>query len=299
MILLACILLLLSRHYTHCLNKTLCVTSTDIKISNISNVGVNCREWNLFESAILTIQNDTTLAIYGEQIQVKAKVLVSYRDNIHLKGMGEVNTKLVCTGINTGFTFNFVSNLRISNIDFLECSLNFINQTVSERNFVIVAALFIVNSTNVSITKVKISKSLGIGMFFSQTHGNVTVYDSIFEHNGCSANQVTLNHEVKGGGIYIEIKHSVRISTQYILCNCELSHNNSTDSVEFKSDNNRYWGAKSYDFTQGGGITIFLEENRVKSDVLIENCRIYHNQADWGGGMTVIILNDFNDHNEK
>ena len=299
MILLACILLLLSSHYTHCLNKTLCVTSTDIKISNISNVGVNCREWNLFESAILTIQNDTTLAIYGEQIQVKAKVLVSYRDNIHLKGMGEVNTKLVCTGINTGFTFNFVSNLRISNIDFLECSLNFINQTVSERNFVIVAALFIVNSTNVSITKVKISKSLGIGMFFSQTHGNVTVYDSIFEHNGCSANQVTLNHEVKGGGIYIEIKHSVRISTQYILCNCELSHNNSTDSVEFKSDNNRYWGAKSYDFTQGGGITIFLEENRVKSDVLIENCRIYHNQADWGGGMTVIILNDFNDHNEN
>ena len=166
---------------------------------------------HLSQLYILEVQNETTIAIYSEQVQVTKKVLVYYKDSICLKGVGEVNTKIRCTAVNTGVFFNHVSNLQISNIDFVECSLNFINKTVSERNLVIVAAVFIVNSTNVTITGVKISKSLGIGMFFSQTHGNVTVYDSIFEHNGCSINQAMPSHTIKGGGLYIEIKHSVHI----------------------------------------------------------------------------------------
>lgn len=298
MILLTCIILLLCSRcqYIHGLQKTICVMSKDNKSFNAEVQ--NCHEWHLLESALLEIQNETTIAIYDEQIYVKAKFSVGFKDKINFKGIGEVNTKVICIAADTGFSFYYVSNLQISNIDFVECSLNFINQTVSERKFMIVAAVFIVNSTNVTITEIRISKSLGIGIFFSQTHGTVTVYDSVFEHNGCSTNQAVTSHEVKGGGIYIEIKHSVHLGTDYMLYNCELSENNSTDPVVFKGDNNKYWGAKNYDFTQGGGITLFFEENQVKSNVIIENCKIYQNQADWGGGMIIIVLNDFSDHNE-
>ena len=105
---------------------------------------------------------------------------------------------------------------------------------------------------------------------------------------------------VRGGGLYIEIKHAVHISTLYMLCNCKFSHNNSTDPVAIvlKSDNNKHWGAKNYDFTQRGGITVLFEENQIKSDVIIEDFKIYQNQADWGGGMIIIVLNDFSNHSE-
>ena len=217
-ILLACIVCC---PYVHGSQKTICVMSTDER--NASNAEVNCHEWCSFESAILEIQNETTISIYSEQIQMTKKALVYYKDSICLKGVGEVNTKVICTAVNTGFAFNHVSNLQISNIDFVECSLNFINQTVSERKLVIVAAIFIVNSTNITITGVKINESLGLGMIFNQTQGNVTVYDSIFEHNGCSKNQTMPNHETKGGGLYIELKHLVHIDAQYTLRNCEFS----------------------------------------------------------------------------
>ena len=82
------------------------------------------------------------------------------------------------------FAFVNTNNLQISNIDFVECSLNLINETISEKNLVIVAAIFIVNSTNVAIREVRISKSLGLGMFFRQTRGNVEIYNSTFERNG-------------------------------------------------------------------------------------------------------------------
>ncbi len=293
-ILLACIVCC---PYVHGSQKTICVMSTDER--NASNAEVNCHEWCSFESAILEIQNETTISIYSEQIQMTKKALVYYKDSICLKGVGEVNTKVICTAVNTGFAFNHVSNLQISNIDFVECSLNFINQTVSERKLVIVAAIFIVNSTNITIAGDKISKSLGLGMIFSQTHGNVTVYDSIFEHNGCSINQAMPNHKIKGGGLYIELKHSVHIDTLYTLYNCEFSQNNSTDSVVIKSDNDKYWDAKVYDFTQGGGITVFFEQNRAKNVVIIDNCKIYQNQANSGGGVIIVVLNDFSDHSEK
>ena len=78
-----------------------------------------------------------------------------------------------------------------------------------------------------------------------------------------------------------------------------LVKNNSTDPVIFESDNNKYWGTKNYDFTQGGGITVFFEKNRAKSVVIIDNCKIYQNQANWGGGMIIVVLNDFSDHSEK
>ena len=295
-IVIATLILLTCINHVRSSQKTVCVNVTDNKNMSKADSEVNCHSFlGSLESAIDELQDKTTIAIFNKQINVAKKVLVHHKNSINLKG--EVKTKIICNTVNAGFAFDNVSNLQISNIEFVECSLNFINHTVSERNLVIIAAVFIVNSTNVTISNVIVSRSLGIGMFFSQTRGNVEVYDSIFEYNGCSVNHTS--YEVRGGGLYIEVKHSVHSTAQYVLCNCEFNQNNSTDPAEYESDDNKYWGAKNYEFTQGGGITLFFEENQVDSDIIIEKCTIFQNQADWGGGMIIIFLNDFSNHSEE
>ena len=288
------IILLACSYHVQSLQKTVCITVANNMSKADSAIDVNCHEWyGSLESAIPELQDETTIAIFSEQLDVTMEVVIRYKNSITLKGN---KTKIICnTDNNTGFAFDTVSNLQISNIEFVECSLNF-NQTVSKTNLVIMAAVFIVNSTNVTISDVRVTRSLGIGLFFSQTHGNVEVYDSIFEYNCCSVSHTS--YEVRGGGLYIEI-HSAPIITQYVLRNCEFNHNNSTDPAEQESDDNKYWGAKNYEFTQGGGITLFFEENQAESDIIIENCTIFQNQADWGGGMIIIFLNDFSNHSEE
>ena len=140
MILLAC------SYCVHCTQKTMMDDRNTSKVA--VTVNCTCHEWHSFESAVLELQNETTVAIYSEQIQVRTAVLIRNRNRVNLRGRGEVNTKIICNAINTGFAFEDVSNLQISNIDFVECSLNFINRSISGRHLIIVAAIFIVNSTN-------------------------------------------------------------------------------------------------------------------------------------------------------
>ena len=239
--------LLAACYYAQCSQIVLCVhSSTD---QNVSSTQVTCHEWHRFQSAIhiLQDQNETTIAIFSQIIHVDAPVFVSYKNNINLKGMGKRNTKIVCTEHNTGFVFEQVSNLQISNIDFVECTNNFYNKTISDLIVVMAAAVTVLDSINVTVREITVSKSLGIGIIFKQTRGNIEVYDSVFEHNGWGMNHSNTSNRINGGGLYIEIEHSQEICTTYDIFNCEFYENNSTTS-HFNSDDERYWGAKSYDF---------------------------------------------------
>ena len=293
--------LLAACYYAQCSQIVLCVhSSTD---QNVSSTQVTCHEWHRFQSAIhiLQGQNETTIAIFSQTIRVDAPVFVSYKNNISLKGIGIRNTKIVCTEHNIGFVFEQVTNLQISNIDFVECTNNFYNKTISDLIVVMAAAVTVLDSINVTVREITVSKSLGIGIIFKQTRGNIEIYDSVFEHNGWGMNHsnTRLSNRINGGGLYIEIEHSQEIyTTYYDIFNCEFYENNSTTS-HLNSDDERYWGAKSYDFTQGGGITLYLEDNKIETLVLINNSRIHHNQADWGGGMIIVMLNDYSEHAEK
>ena len=104
----------------------------------------------------------------------------------------------------TGIAFVRVSNLVITNISIVGCGMKHNSTNDIEGRFIIVrSAVYIQNSTDISLDNVTISASNGIGLLIYDTNGYVSIIKLFFINNTLNLLEQS-KYFSGGGGIYIE-----------------------------------------------------------------------------------------------
>ena len=89
------------------------------------------------------------------------------------------------------------------------------------------SALFIQNSTNVSLDNVTIFESNGIGLLVYDTNGSVSITKSSFINNNLNLSEQR-KFLTGGGGIYIEF---TKCAPGIMLCNCSRNYFNKQNKL--------------------------------------------------------------------
>ena len=199
----------------------------------------------------------------------------------------------------TGIAFVRVSNLVITNISIVGCgmkhnSTNHINKTFIEVR----SALYIQNSTNVSLDNVTICNSNGIGLLVYDTNGYVSITKSSFINNALNPLEQG-KFFTGGGGIYIEL---TQCPPGIVLCDYKSNDYNkltnyTIDQCVFEGNNATYHlnGSQPEDlangifitFGTGGGISLWLYGNAQNNSFQVTLTSFTSNSARYGGGINI------------
>ena len=200
----------------------------------------------------------------------------------------------------TGITFVRVSNLIITNISIVGCGMKHNSTNDINKRFIIVrSALYIQNSTNVSLDHVTISKSNGIGLLIYDTNGYINITESSFINN-----ILNLSEQKKffsgGGGIYIEFtecppgvmncssaNNYFNSFTMYTIENCKFEGNNAFYQFNTSTPEDLARGI-FITFGTGGGISLWLYGHAHNNSFQITLTNFTSNRAAlYGGGLHV------------
>ena len=208
----------------------------------------------------------------------------------------------------TGIAFVRVRNLVITNISIVGCGMKHNSTNHINKRFIKVrSAVYIQNSTNVSIDNVTICNSNGIGLLVYDTNGIFSITRSSFVNNTLNP----LEHSkyfTGGGGVHIEFTECTPRLTQcdstsnyfnkltdYTIDQCVFKHNaasyhlNSSQTTEIA--NNVF-----ITFGTGGGLSLWLNGN-VKHNVFqVSLTQFISNKAYNGGGLSVLGRGNVNNN---
>ena len=199
----------------------------------------------------------------------------------------------------TGIAFVRVSNLVITNISIVGCGMKH-NSTnhISGRFIIVRSAVYIQNSTNVSIDNVAICNSNGIGLLVYDTNGTVSITRSPFVSNTLNSSEQS-KYFTGGGGIYIEFTECTPGLTQ---CDSTSNYFNkltyyTIDQCIFKDNAAIYHlnGSQKEDlakgvfitFGTGGGLSLFFNGSVQNSLFQVSLTSFISNTAFYGGGLSV------------
>ena len=211
----------------------------------------------------------------------------------------------------TGIAFVRVRNLIITNISILGCGMKHVTtNSIRAGKFIFVrSALFIQNSTNISLDSLTISKSNGIGLLVYDTNGSVSIKKSSFINS--SLNSLEQSKSLTGGcGIYIEFT----VCTPGLLnseCDSRSNHYNKFTKytidqcvIEGNAAIFHFNGSEPEDladiafvtFGTGGGLSLWLFGHAQNNTFQITSTSFIANRARYGGGLNV-NLKHYTRHN--
>ena len=200
----------------------------------------------------------------------------------------------------SGIAFIKVNNLTIEYLNIIGCGMKHVSTSQFKvGGFVMFqSALFIQNSTDVTIKHTNISDSDGIGLSIIDTNGTVNIVDSVFSNNQLTSSEKNIN-VTGGGGLYVEFtKCSPGIAncsttdnlynknSSYNIVNCNFTRNNATYSLQSSGSYN--FAADTYDtFGDGGGLAVWLFGKAYNNSIQIISTKFISNVAKNGGGLCV------------
>ena len=225
-----------------------------------------------------------------------------YITNVTISGAGYKLTLIKCS-FGTGLGFFNARNLTLSNFTLLgggrimnSTSINTTNDEVA----VFRVALYLLDCSDVTIEGLIITNSTGAGLAMYDVTGKVDITNSVFQYN------IPLEtEELPGdGGVSILFTHCKSGDTQ--LCN-EITRTNYTtyniqkcsflSNIATSSESTRLFRPSPYStvhqqFGYGGGLTIMMRGIAQYNTVTIKDCKFLYNQAVWGGGLFVGLLDE-------
>lgn len=232
---------------------------------------------------------------------------VSWR-NITLTGQGIDVTVLQC-GEGAGLVFRNSSLVTLQGLTLEWCGRLFTSTSVSvsdsdpvdmshaETKFVeSVTAVYFEFCSNLTLRAVKVSRSIGTGVTIYNTNGNNTFMSCQFVSNRLNPND---SPHPGGGGVVIETSHCApgdatckdnslsKLETRnssYIFESCEFISNRATS--HYLTFNSIYpHGRDHMGLGRGGGLSIIFKGRAVGNSVVVNNCDLNTNLAEWGGAM--------------
>ena len=212
----------------------------------------------------------------------------------------------------TGIAFLRVANLIIINISIVGCGMKHIttNHIGAGRFITVRSALFIQNSTNISLNNIKISESNGIGLLVYDTNGSVSITKSSFMNNNLNLSEQR-KFFTGGGGIYIEFTEctpgTVQCDsssnyfnklTKYTISQCVFEGNAAIYHLN-GSEPEDLAGGVFITFGTGGGLSLWIYGHAQNNSFQVTSTRFTSNTARYGGGLNVHSRQDTKYNNVK
>ena len=234
----------------------------------------------------------THVFLQGHAISLTSVIQLHHHTDISIHGncspMTIINCSEVWTSANengAGFSFVGTNNLQLQCFKMLNCGAAEMYENGSLDNHLpFRSAVYLKGNTNISINRVWISHSNGMGITMFDVSGSIFISNSHFSHNKAKKppNGVPQTY-FGGGGINMNISNERASFSQYHFLNC-VFHSN-------KKYHNHAAKASAYPgLTTGAGISLRIQGNITRTCTRIENCTFTNNSASWGGGMIIDTL---------
>ena len=237
-----------------------------------------------------TLSNDDAMTMYG-------------MDSVVIVGEGSDNTVITCDN-NAGLAFINMHDIIIANLTLKECGAwrNSTTQNGTE-NYTLKfrCGVYFLDCSDVIMYDVIVTDGPGTGVMMYDTLGTVTIANSQFIRNRVPTDDV--GKIPGGGGVYIEFSYCKPNTTDFSTCNPSVQANanytiiNSTFTDNYgttvKQETTKFISPIKGDhqqFGRGGGISVHLKGFSENNTINIISCHITRNQALWGAGILVDLL---------
>ena len=242
-------------------------------------------------------QYSTDVFIHSGTYILNESYVLQDAQNIQIRSNASQPAIITCqnnSDLNIGVVFLRVKDLIIDHLTIVGCGMkhNSTSYLPGKRFILIPSALFIQNSTNISMANVNISNSTGIGVLIYDTNGTVSFTESFFINNKLEPN-------LGGGGIHIEF---TECTTGQLLCNsrnnlynkkskylidrCTFENNSATyanESLEVEDLTFNHFVT----FGTGGGLSLWFNGQAKNNHLKIVSSDFISNSAITGGGLHV------------
>ena len=225
---------------------------------------------------------------------------------------------LIHCSLGTGFTFFNSSNILLNNLNISGCgsihnsiNLNVTMNSSTNQTIPYHVGIYVSFCTNVTLRKVSLHRSRGIGLALYDTVGSVMILGCIFNHS----DQYENYNLGGGGGMSIEFSNCIpgptacsnsieertknyTSNSAYIIENSVFKHNRAYryGNTLYKITNHL---KDSYNLGNGAGISLVLKGNATSNHFIIRNCSFMSNHAHYGGGFYFAFFDDSYNNNIK
>ena len=232
------------------------------------------------------------------------------KSSFSLMGEERGTVRVVCDNY-TGLSFINSNNIQIYNVTFLSCGAEHVSSSNDMHSssdshtayLSFLTGLYFLFCTNVSLSHVEVSDSVGTGLVLYSTGGTNYMTQCTFNNN--TAYNRSNKYSAGGGGVAIEFlfckpgdtdcleEHPSKIDTMhqqnvsYVFTNCTFSNNNGSTN-NFSGDSFIVPHANhNIALGRGGGLSVLFKGNSYANQVTLHNCTFRDNIAVWGGGMLI------------
>ena len=280
-----------------------------VQYGNTSHVVCNqSNPCTTLQPTLLELRNGSKLIIGAGD-----SYILSYDDAMTMYGMNSIaivgegsdNTVITCNS-NSGLAFINMNDITIANLTLKECGawMNSTTQNGTNNDTLrFRCGVYFLDCNNVTIYDVIVTDGPGTGVMIYDTLGTVTIANSQFIHNRVPTDDV--NQVPGGGGVYIEFSHckpnttnftacspSVQANANYTIINSTFTDNNGSTIEEETTKYTFSTESGHQQFGRGGAMSVYFKGLSENNTINIINCHIAHNQAVWGAGLFVDVLDN-------
>ena len=280
-----------------------------VQYGNTSHVVCNqSNPCTSLQPALLELRNGSKLIIGAGD-----SYILSYDDAMTMYGMNSIvivgegsnNTVITCDS-NSGLAFISMNDITIANLTLKECGawMNSTTQNGTNNDTLrFRCGVYFLDCNDVTMYDVIVTDGPGTGVMMYDTLGTVTIANSQFIHNRVPTDDV--NQVPGGGGVYIEFSHckpnttnftacspSVQANANYTIINSTFTDNNGS-TIEKETTKYTFSTESGHQqFGHGGAMSVYFKGLSENNTINIINCHIAHNQAVWGAGLFVDVLDN-------
>ena len=206
---------------------------------------------------------------------------------------------------NAGITVLNSRNISIQDMTLERCGVIH-NSTTQDNHSTFLqfqSAVYVHNSSTITLNRVKVTNSNGTGVSFFDTNGTVVMKNCTFENN--SVDEKYRDTLPGGGGVYLELnclhhtaEHCIKTdciktdSSYYHFEQCRFVGNTATSIKRSRTDFAIDKGSKFHGLGRGGGLNVMYRGAAAYNRVVLSRCQFNNNSAIWGGGLMVTFLDE-------
>ena len=264
---------------------------------NSSSIETPC-QYLSFVSQNLTQKHFVAIELLGDVLNLTRAVNFTDYSNLTISGSGS-STTLHCNESDAGLAFVRVVNLSIFSLTVQNCGAP--RPSTTHPRYLPIA-VYVLNSSNVSLSSVDIVSSNGTGLSIYHTNGVVEIMDCNFINNSVVNPSTTTSG---GGGVYIDfttclpgIHESESNNSKYAIYNCKFIKNSAYTKQQVKNFVPPSQQLSFPKLGKGGGLYISFGVDATNNSFLISQCTFKSNKASVNaGGMIVEFFNSVTHNN--
>ena len=211
-----------------------------------------------------------------------SNITLANLQSINITGNGST---INCQNNQFGFYFQNVSRIAIKDMTLHHCGLD-IKENVTDSGKVVhfTTGIYIADSSDISLSKVRIQNTPGFGLVLLRNYGYINIADSQFKENHDS------NFTKPGGGTLVATSSSRRSS--YRISNCVFVSNGALRKTTLKKttlDYHENIDLEEINLSRGGGVNAYFQNHTAGISMNIVNCTFENNSAAYGGAVYLFI----------